>query len=448
MARIHFVSIGGSVMHNLAIAIKRMGHHVTGSDDEIYDPSKTKLKNAGLLPRAIGWDTNKITSDIDYVLLGMHAKKDNPELLKALELDIPIFSYPQFIAEQAKGKKRIVIAGSHGKTTTTGMIMHVLKGTDIDFDYLIGASIPGFDDLIKLSDAPLMIIEGDEYLSSAIDSSPKFLHYKPHLAVLTGIAWDHINVFPDFNGYVEQFKFFLETIEPNGYCVYDSLDNEVNKLIDRVKLPGIELKPYIPFWHNKDGHIIFSGKQYEFKVFGQHNYANAKAAFLICKKLGISEAQILDRLSNYKGAHKRMQKKKSKAGINVYMDFAHAPSKVNASTNAIRSKHPDDKILAVLELHTYSSLNKSFIPQYRNTLKSADNAVVYINKKTLEIKNMDPVDEIFLKKSLGREDLDCVFSAKELEEVLQYQIPRNNTILIMSSGNLGGISLDPLLNRN
>ena len=196
---VHLIAIGGSAMHNMAIAMHKKGFNVTGSDDEIFEPSKTRLAKLNLLPAKEGWDTNNIHKGIDAVILGMHARADNPELLKAQELGLKIYSYPEYIYEQTKDKTRIVIGGSHGKTSITAMILHVLNYHKVDCDYMVGAQLDGFDTMVKLTkEAKIAVIEGDEYLSSPIDRRPKFHLYKPNIAILSGIAWDHINVFPTF----------------------------------------------------------------------------------------------------------------------------------------------------------------------------------------------------------------------------------------------------------
>ncbi|MBP7185154.1 MAG: hypothetical protein KBA06_06585, partial [Saprospiraceae bacterium] len=377
--RIHIIAIGGSIMHNLAIALQNEGHEVTGSDDEIYSPAKEKLELYNLLPKVGGWNSDVITKDIDTVIVGMHAKANNPELLRAEELKIPIYSFPEYLYQHAKDKKRIVIAGSHGKTTTTAMVMHILKENNIDFDYIVGSNINGFDLSVRLSNAPIMIFEGDEYLSSPLDLRPKFIHYKPHVAVITGIAWDHINVFPTFEIYTQQFRNLIDVMEKNGKIFYFGKDDVLKEIVKNNQRQDIEFEPYEELKHQIINNVAYFSEEYgkrSAKIVGKHNFENMAAAMLICKDLGLENEAIIQSLSTFEGAGKRLQYLGEFSGIKVWKDFAHSPSKVKASCDAIHSISTNRKFIACLELHTFSSLNHDFLPQYHNTLQKADIALV------------------------------------------------------------------------
>lgn len=443
--KIHFVAIGGSIMHNLALALHQAGHEVTGSDDEIYDPARSRLKARGLLPNLMGWDDSRIHADLDAVVLGMHAKADNPELKKAQDLELKIYSFPEFIYERSKDKRRVVVAGSHGKTTTTSMIMHVLRVMKFDFDYAVGAQLEGFDLMVKLSDAPIIVIEGDEYLSSAVDRRPKFLHYRPDLAIITGIAWDHINVFKTWENYLEQFALFMESMDENAKLIYFDQDQHISKLLelDDVIATPIAYKGYNN--HEKDGRdfvIDSKGDLYPIHIFGDHNLQNMHAAQLVCAELGISEPDFLSSMASFGGAKKRMEVKTKGREAVFYNDFAHAPSKVKATTTAVRKKHKSKRIVACVELHSYSSLNKSFIPQYAATLNEADEAIVFYNEHTLEIKRLPPVsvDEIIV--AFKHRNIQVFTDPKKLERHLAYQKWDNSVLLMMSSGIFGGVDMD------
>ncbi|RMG83047.1 MAG: hypothetical protein D6714_10410, partial [Bacteroidetes bacterium] len=374
---IHLIALGGAVMHNLALALHHNGHQVTGSDDEFYEPSRSRLAHAGLLPEKTGWHPDRITPDLDAVILGMHARADNPELRKAQDLGLPIYSFPAFIHDFAKDKQRVVIAGSHGKTTTTAMILHVLNYWGKKFDYLVGAQLNGFERMVQLSDAPVIILEGDEYLSSALDPRPKFVHYRPHIAVLTGIAWDHMNVFPTFENYVSQFELLLESMEKGGTLFFYGPDPEIRQLLQRNSA-DIIATPYRAFNYKNTGGqaaILRFGLPYvPLKVFGQHNLSNLKAAHLVCLELGITDDQFFEAIQSFEGAAKRLDLfyEDKENDFSVYKDFAHAPSKVRATVSAVKEQYPNRQLTACLELHTYSSLNQDFLPQYQNTLDLAD----------------------------------------------------------------------------
>ncbi|MBS4014551.1 MAG: peptidoglycan synthetase [Bacteroidetes bacterium] len=443
---LHFIAIGGSAMHNLAIALHLKGYRITGSDDEIFEPSKTRLNKYNLLPKTIGWDASRIHKGIDAVILGMHAKEDNPELLRAKELGLQIFSYPEYLYEQSQAKTRVVIGGSHGKTTITAMILHVLNYYDIDTDYMVGAQLDGFDVMVKLSyDAPFMILEGDEYLSSPIDKRPKFHLYKPNIALISGIAWDHINVFPTFDIYVDQFRKFINVIEPdNGKLIYCSDDNEVNKLCSEFKNSNIELLPYgLPdFSIENDKTIVIEGKnKYELSVFGKHNLLNMNGARLVCNQLGIDDEDFYKAIQSYKGASKRLEMIYNYGSTIAFKDFAHAPSKIKATTEAVKEQFPSKKIIACMELHTYSSLNKEFLKHYNGALEKADYAFVYYNPHTLEIKKLPAVEPAYIYESFNKKDLEVFTNSELLFNKIKQLSLKNTCLLFMSSGSFDGIDL-------
>lgn len=441
--RIHIIAMGGAVMHNLSIALHLAGHEITGSDDEIYNPAKDRLVAYGLLPQ-VGWFPEKLSATIDLIIIGMHAKKDNPELKQAQELGLKLFSYPEFIAQHASTKKRIVIAGSHGKTTTTSMILHALKALGADFDYLVGAPLEGFEHMIRLSTAPVMIIEGDEYLSSPIDPIPKILHYHPHITVITGIAWDHINVFPSEKAYNEVFQNYLETLSPGTQVYYFQDDPVLGGFVETSENHQLQFYPYRSYPHTlRDGiaYLIFDDQEYKLEIFGLHNLQNIQAAVNVCKSLGYTEPDILNALTGFKGAAKRLQPLYLSVNKKVYLDFAHAPSKVKATVSAIREQFKGLRLIAILELHTFSSLNKAFIPQYFKALDPADQAAVFYNKHTLEIKRMPDLDQDEIKQGFGRNDLFIFTQNKELEDYLENLDTENSIILFMSSGTFNGVNI-------
>jgi len=418
-------------MHNIAIALKNEGHTITGSDDEIYNPSKSKLENAGLLPDKIGWNESNITPDLDFIILGMHARKNNPELKKAQELGIKIYSYPEFIYSISKNKKRVVIGGSQGKTTTTSMIMWVLKKAGLDFDYLVGGSIKGFDLMVKFSNASVIVLEGDEYLSSPIDLRPKFHHYYPDIAVITGIDWDHMNVFPTYENYKEQFKIFIDKIMPGGTLIYFEKDKKIVEAIERSEnSKNLVLLPYSGI---EEDHSL--------RVFGRHNMENLNAALLVCKELGIEKNDFWKYILDFEGASKRLQKIYEDDKTIKFLDFAHAPAKLKATINAVRTQYQDRKLYAIYELHTFSSLNKDFLPQYKDTMNNADKAIVLFNPHTLEMKKMPPLDKNEIKKYFGNEKLEVYNSPEKLKIRIDNLDNDNAVFLFMSSGNFGGIEL-------
>ncbi|MGG7662253.1 UDP-N-acetylmuramate--L-alanine ligase [Dyadobacter sp. BHUBP1] len=446
--KIHFISIGGSVMHNLAIELHLKGFVVTGSDDEIYEPSSSRLAQYDLLPPVTGWFPEKITTDLEAVILGMHARQDNPELAKARELGIKVYSYPEYIFEQSQNKQRVVIAGSHGKTTITSMILHVLKYNKRNFNYLVGAQIEGFDNMVKLSEnAPLIVIEGDEYFTSPIDPTPKFIHYQPHIALISGIAWDHFNVFPTWESYVKQFELLADSLPKAGAIIFDQTDDMLD-VIGRKERPDVASTPYAVHPHRIEDNktILITAEQGEVPVlvFGSHNMKNISGAREVCERLGVTDEQFYDAIRTFKGASKRLELLGTNKTVNVYRDFAHAPSKVEATTNALKEQFPDRTLVACAELHTFSSLNKSFLSQYRRKLKAADVAIVYFNPLTLEHKRLESLSEDDIKAAFKRDDLKVFTNSAELEAFLKSLAWKDANLLLMSSGTFGDIDLKKL----
>lgn len=447
--RIHFISIGGSVMHQLAIALKQKGYLVTGSDDEIFEPASSNLKKEGILPAESGWFPNQITSDIDAIILGMHAKADNPELAKARELGLKIYSFPEYIFQQSIHKKRIAIAGSHGKTTTTAMVMHALKKAKFDFDYLVGASLTGFDKSVQITDAPIIVCEADEYPASTIEKRPKFHFLFPHIAVITGIAWDHINVFPTFEVYLEQFIIFIKKIEKSGVLIYNETDEVLKELVNSNFRSDIRYIPYgLPLHKIEHGNttVEIGNEITELKVFGNHNLLNLQAAFLVCRELGMSDAQFAGAIASFEGAAKRLELLLHTDHGNIYRDFAHAPSKVKASVDAVKQQFPQKTLVAILELHTFSSLNEAFMEQYSGALENADEAIVFYSRHALELKRMNFLDPELVKKGFQKEDLTVINDRKELEKKLKTLNLDNTNLLFMSSGNYDGMNILATLN--
>ena len=449
MKKVHFIAIGGAAMHNLALDLHNKGYQVTGSDDEIYEPSKTLLAAKGLLPAEIGWFPEKITSDLDIVILGMHARVDNPELAKAQELGLKVYSYPEFIYSQSINKQRVVIAGSHGKTTITAMILHVLKYHNRKFDYMVGARIEGFETMASLSDAPVIIIEGDEYLSSPIDRQPKFLHYHPHVALISGIAWDHINVYPDFNDYVKQFDLLADQLEKSGSFVFDRTDELVAKIgqrewLDVTKLPyGIHPNSVR---NGKTYLVLPNHKEVEISVFGDHNLKNLNGAKYVLSQIGIDETLFYQAIPSFKGAAKRLELVKETNDSIFYRDFAHAPSKVEATTKALKEQYPTRSLLACLELHTFSSLNKNFLGEYANKLNAADEAIVFYSPATLAHKNMPAISEDEIKAHFNHPNLTIFTEKTAMVAYLQTKRWRGLNLLMMSSGTFNGLDFNELGN--
>jgi UDP-N-acetylmuramate: L-alanyl-gamma-D-glutamyl-meso-diaminopimelate ligase len=447
MKKIHFIAIGGAVMHNLAIALHKKGYFVTGSDDEIFEPSRTRLSSYGLLPSSAGWDPERITDKTDSIILGMHAKADNPELLRARELGIKIMSFPEYLYEQTKNKKRIVVAGSHGKTTTTAMIMHVLKSSGISFDYMVGSSIDGFETMVGLSeDSEIAVFEGDEYLTSPLDRRPKFHLYKPDIAVITGIAWDHMNVFPTFDNYVEQFRIFTDTITDKGSLIFFSDDDVAAGLASeaRVDIKKIPYKTH-GYFQNKTGfYAATHNRVVPLKIFGEHNLQNLSAARDACCQAGITEDQFYEAIRTFEGTSRRLQKiLETEKGI-VYLDFAHAPSKVRATINAVAERYPQREIIACLELHTYSSLNSDFLPQYSGTMEKATHAFVYFNPHAVKIKKLALLSKEDIAEFFNSNGLKVYDSSADLFDHIRNLRVKDPVYLLMSSGDFDGTDLKAL----
>ena len=442
---VHFIAIGGAAMHNLALALHNKGYRVTGSDDTIFDPSKSRLEAKGLLPEIFGWYTEKITSDLDAIVLGMHAKADNPELLKAQELGLKIYSYPEFLYEQAKHKTRVVIGGSHGKTTITSMILHVMHYHDRDVDYMVGAQLEGFDVMVKLTeDNDFMVLEGDEYLSSPIDMRPKFHLYKPNIALLSGIAWDHINVFPTYENYVEQFSIFVDSIVTGGSINYNEEDAEVKRVVEASENQIRKLPYQTPEYTVENGETLLETPEgpMPIEVFGAHNLNNLAGAKWICQHMGIDEDDFYQAISTFKGASKRLEKiAESKTSI-AYKDFAHSPSKVEATTKAVKEQYSDRTLVACLELHTYSSLNAEFLKEYKGALDAADIAVVFYSPHAVEIKKLEKVTQQQIANAFERDDLIIYTNPHDFKTFLFSQNFDNRSLLLMSSGNYGGLDFE------
>ncbi len=443
--KIHFIAIGGAAMHNIALALAQNGYMVTGSDDEIAEPSRSRLLSAGLLPEKEGWFPEKITGETGAVVLGMHAKKDNPELLKAHQLGIRVYSYPEFLYEHSKNKKRVVIGGSHGKTTITSMILYVLNYCNLDFDYMVGARVEGFDTMVRLSEAPLIILEGDEYLASPIDLRPKFHLYKADIGLISGIAWDHFNVFPDFSDYQKQFRIFAEMIPANGSLIYCKEDSVVSDILESPGIVCTRLPYSVPPHEIRDGVTCLTGRNNSLiplSVFGDHNLLNMEGARLVCELLGISADDFYKAISQFKGAARRLEILAMNPQTAVYKDFAHSPSKLKATTDAVRRQFPGKKLIACMELHTFSSLNEKFIGQYKGSMNNADLAIVYYNPKTIEHKKLKALSDVQLKDAFGRNDLVIFRDAGLLEKFLLSQDAGDSVFLMMSSGTFDGMDLE------
>ena len=443
--KVHLIAIGGSAMHNMAIALHKKGYQVTGSDDEIFEPSKGRLNSHGLLPEKMGWDASRITSDIDVIILGMHARKDNPELIKGQELGLKIYSYPEYIFEQTKNKKRIVIGGSHGKTSMTAMVLHVLQQAGIDVDYMVGAQLEGFDTMVKLShEAEIVILEGDEYLSSPIDLRPKFHLYHPHIAVISGIAWDHINVFPTFDNYVKQFQIFADKIEEGGTLIYFNEDENCNTIGDSFKFNKIPYKAHANKTINGVTYLLEDHKEYPLLIFGNHNLENLNAALKIILSLGLSKEIFYQHIQSFKGASKRLELVDKNDSSNIYKDFAHSPSKLKATSSAVKKQFTNRKLVACMELHTFSSLNEEFLKEYANTMDLPDEAYVYYNPATLAHKKLKPLTKEQVSKYFNRKGLFVFTDSDLLLRELKSKSWENTNLLLMSSGNFDGLNFKKL----
>ena len=440
---VHFIAIGGSAMHNLAIALQRKGYAVTGSDDEIFEPSKSRLRSAGLLPEKEGWDEHNIHEGLDAVILGMHAKADNPELVKAQQLGLKVFSYPEYLYEQSKDKIRVVIGGSHGKTTITAMILHVLRDSAVECDYMVGAQLDGFDVMVRLSeDAKFIVLEGDEYLTSPIDKRPKFHLYKPDIALLSGVAWDHINVFPTFENYVEQFKIFIRQVTPGGTLLWCSEDETLQKICPGVR-NDLMIRSYsFPEYRVDHGITIlrFENTEYPLQVFGKHNLLNLNGARLVCNALGISDEDFCSSITGFSGASRRLERVAANENTLVFKDFAHSPSKLIATLNAVKEQYPGKKLVACMELHTYSSLSREFLGHYHGCMDAADVAIVYFNPEEIRLKKLPAITPEEVKNGFSRDNLEVFTDSALLKERLLKEDWHGKNLLLMSSGNFGGLS--------
>jgi len=445
--RIHFIAIGGSAMHNLAIALHKKGYLVTGSDDEIFEPSKSRLARYGLLPQHGGWHPENLSTGLDAVILGMHAQVDNPELARAKELGLRIYSYPEYLFGQTKNKTRVVIGGSHGKTTITSMVMHVLKTSHVDFDYMVGANLSGFETMVSLKeDTRIAVFEGDEYLSSPIDRRPKFHLYQPHIALLSGIAWDHINVFPTFENYMDQFRIFADKIEEKGSLIWYEGDDNLQKIAAGLR-PDIEAIPYREHDASvEDGitYLKYGERNIRLQVFGDHNLQNIAGARLVCQKIGLTDEQFYQAIGSFEGAAKRLEVLSENDQCTVFYDFAHSPSKLKATTAAVKKQFPQRRLVAVMELHTYSSLKKEFLPQYEGTMDQADEAFVFFNPEVIEHKRLAPVSKEDVARAFGKAGLQVFTDPAELFGLLLKENWADQNLLIMTSGNFSGIDLKEL----
>jgi len=450
MKKIHFIAIGGAIMHQLALALQRQGHHISGSDDEIKDPARSNLNQHGLLPNQEGWFPEKIDNTIDAIVLGMHAKANNPELLKAQELNIPIYSFPEYIYEVSKNKKRVVVAGSHGKTTITSMIMHILKYAALDFDYMVGAKVEGFSESVKLSDAPIIILEGDEYPASIIEKKPKIFFYHPHISVLSGIAWDHINVFPTYENYTDQFVHYLSHMQSDASLYFNETDDEVIRLVKQAATHITSIPYGMPSYHFKNNQPVLVTKEGPIKVnvLGKHNLLNMQAAIKVCMELGVPEAMCYDAIASFTGAAKRLEKIIDTEGLIAFRDFAHAPSKLKATLQAVRENFSDYHLIACFELHTYSSLNEAFLKEYNQSMEGADEAIVFYSKEALHIKGLEDLDSNAIKAHFNTHGLN-VFNNKEdlwnyVHSSVNSQTGKPICLLLMSSGTFEGIDWAPI----
>ncbi len=448
LMHIHFIAVGGAVMHNLAIALHKKGYTVTGSDDEVFEPSKSRLEKHGLLPPEWGWHPEKITKSLDAVILGMHAREDNPELEQARKLGVKIYSFPEYLFEQTRNKKRVVIAGSHGKTTITSMVMHALRENGIKFDYMVGSQLEGFETMVNLEEGnDIAVFEGDEYLSSPLDPRPKFIHYKADIALISGIAWDHMNVFPAYETYLDQFTLLTRTINKNGTLIYNEPDEDTRNIANAAPV-GIHRIPYQAVDYVIDGGqttVHADGQKMKLSIFGRHNMENLAGAMKVCSLLGLKKQDFLSSMTTFKGAKKRQELLADNGKTKVYLDFAHAPSKVKATVEAFREMFPDKKLTACLEIHTFSSLNKAFLPQYKGTMDPADEAALFYNPEVVAHKKMEPLTPEFIRQSFDLPSLKIFDHGDDLKEYLNLVVKEEGIVLLMSSGNFSGLDLKEML---
>ena len=446
--KVHFIAIGGSAMHNLAISLRQKGYEVSGSDDEIFDPAASRLKKYGIFPDHAGWDPKCITPDLDAVILGMHAREDNPELAEARRLGLKIYSYPEYIYEQSRNKRRIVVGGSHGKTTITSMILHVMRCCGRDCDYMIGAQLQGFEVMTRLSEtAPCMVIEGDEYLTSALDRRPKFHVYRPDIGIISGIAWDHVNVFPTFENYVEQFRIFANLIPENGTFIYCADDENCCRVAEDVRKAGQKIGYHLPEFRVENGKylLIHAGKEYPLQVFGRHNLLNICAAYHACAAVGVTDAEFFQAITTFQGASNRLECLYSDAEKALYRDFAHSPSKLKATVSALKEKEPERHLVACMELHTFSSLTASFLAQYAHAMDAADEALVYFNPHAIALKKLPPLTEEMVHEAFQRPDLKVFSDSAALFRHLKSHDWNGKNLLMMSSGNFDGMDAKKIL---
>ncbi len=447
MQRVHFIAIGGSAMHNLAIALHQQGFDVSGSDDEIFEPSRSRLERLGLLPDRMGWDPLRLDSGLDAVILGMHARADNPELKRAQELGLPIFSYPGYFHERTRRKTRVVIGGSHGKTTITSMIVHVLRHAGVEFDYLVGAQLEGFDCMVRLSEtSKVAIIEGDEYLASSLEPVPKFHLYRPDIALISGIAWDHVNVFKTYEDYVRQFEIFIDRIEPGGRLIYCAEDPEVRRIAEEPSI-SVDRIPYkVPPHRIKDGRTILEtgSGDVPLLIFGRHNLQNLEGARHVCHQLGIGDRQFHEAIASFTGAARRLEKLAEVPGLTVFKDFAHSPSKLKATVQAVREQFPDRQLVACMELHTFSSLSEDFLDHYHGTMDAADSPIVFYDPHAVRLKKLPPIPPERIMKAFGREDVRVINDPIAVLGAVREGRKRDSVLLMMSSGNFGGLDLQAL----
>ncbi len=447
--KIHFIAVGGSIMHNLALALKNNGITITGSDDNFFEPSLSNLKNAGILPENTGWDPNRITSDLDCVIVGMHAKSDNPELLKAQELGVKVYSFPDFINEQSKNKQRVVISGSHGKTTITSMIMHVLKHQNRAFDYLVGAQLKGFETMVQLSDAPLIVVEGDEYATSPLDATPKFLKYNHHIALISGIAWDHANVFPTMDDYIKPFEKLVTATPKSGSIIYNEDDSMTTAICESFEDSDVKKFKYTYPKYEIKGEVTYifdqNNKAIPLKIFGQHNLANLSGAKLVCNRIGITDEMFFDAIQTFEGAGKRLELMGEKNGVKVYKDFAHAPSKLAATFGAVKEQFAPKEVIPVYELHTFSSFDEDFLAQYKEGFQGSKNAIVLLDDEVKSRKGNEKITDELIKDKFNNPAITVVHNQDEFKSALHNVDWNNKVLLVMSSGGLTGLTFDEII---